>query len=44
MYVVAQPIGVLAASQADAHPTGKGSVCPDAPICKHVGDGACRPA
>jgi hypothetical protein len=44
MYVVAQPIGVLAASQADAHPTGKGNICPDAPICKHVGDGACRPA
>jgi hypothetical protein len=44
MYVVAQPIGVLAASQADAHPAGQGNVCPDAPICKHVGDGACRPA
>lgn len=44
MYVVAQPIGVLAASPADAHPTGTGNVCPDAPICKHVGDGACRPA
>jgi hypothetical protein len=44
MYVVAQPIGVLAASPADAHPTGTGSVCPDAPICKHAGDGACRPA
>jgi hypothetical protein len=44
MYVVAQPIGVLAATQADAHPTGTGNICPDAPICKHAGDGACRPA
>jgi hypothetical protein len=44
MYVVAQPIGVLAASPADAHPTGTGNICPDAPICKHAGDGACRPA
>src|SRR5271157_5345091 len=34
LQVVAEPIGVLAASAADSHPTAKGNVCPDAPICK----------
>jgi sortase (surface protein transpeptidase) len=41
--VVAEPIpGVLAASQADAHPTGKGNVCPDAPFCKTSNGTGCR--
>ena len=43
LQVMAQPIGVLAASQADAHPTGKGAVCPTAPKCKTVGASGCRP-
>lgn len=42
--VVAQPIGVLAASHADAHPTGKGRICPSgAPRCKVAGASGCRP-
>ncbi len=42
--VVAEPVGVLAASQADAHPTGKGRVCPEgAPRCRVKGDSGCRP-
>jgi hypothetical protein len=43
LQVVAQPVGVIAASQADAHPTGKGNVCPDAPRCKTAGATGCRP-
>jgi hypothetical protein len=43
LQIVAQPIGVLAASPADAHPTGKGNVCPDAPKCKTAGASGCRP-
>jgi hypothetical protein len=43
LQVLAQPVGVIAASQADAHPTGKGNVCPDAPICKTAGATGCRP-
>lgn len=43
LQVVAQPIGVLAASQADAHPTGKGDVCPGAPKCKTSDASGCRP-
>lgn len=43
LQVVAQPVGVIAASQADAHPTGKGNVCPDAPKCKVAGWTGCRP-
>ncbi len=43
LQVVAQPIGVLAASQADAHPPGKGNVCPGAPKCKTSGASGCRP-
>jgi mevalonate pyrophosphate decarboxylase len=43
LQVVAQPVGVIAASQADAHPTGKGNVCPDAPRCKAPGNTGCRP-
>jgi hypothetical protein len=43
LQVVAQPIGILAASQADAHPPGKGNVCPTAPKCKTAGASGCRP-
>jgi hypothetical protein len=42
LQVVAQPVGVIAASQADAHPPGKGNVCPDAPRCKTAGATGCR--
>jgi len=41
--VVAEPLGVIAATAADAHPTGKGNVCPDAPKCKTSNAGGCRP-
>jgi hypothetical protein len=43
LQIVAQPIGVLAASQADAHPPGKGIVCPGAPKCKTSTASGCRP-
>lgn len=43
LQIVAQPIGVLAASQADAHPPGKGNVCPGAPKCKTSTASGCRP-
>ena len=42
LQVVAEPVGVLAATAADAHPTAKGSTCPDAPRCKVAGDSGCR--
>jgi hypothetical protein len=42
LQIVATPIGVLAASQADAHPTGHGNVCPDAPLCTAANQGGCR--
>lgn len=42
LQVVAQPVGILPASATDSHPTGKGNVCPDAPICKKAGDSGCR--
>jgi hypothetical protein len=42
LQVVAMPIGVVAASQADAHPAGRGNVCPDAPLCRAAGQGGCR--
>jgi len=42
LQVVAEPIGVLAATAADAHPAGKGNVCPDAPICTTSNGGGCR--
>jgi sortase (surface protein transpeptidase) len=42
LQVVAEPVGVLAATAADAHPTAKGSICPDAPRCKVAGDSGCR--
>lgn len=41
--VVADPIGVLAAGAADAHPTGKGNVCPKAPKCVASNGGGCTP-
>jgi hypothetical protein len=44
LQVVAQPVGVIAATQADAHPPGKGNVCPDAPRCKTAGATGCRAA
>ncbi len=44
LQVVAEPIGVVAATAADAHPTGKGNVCPDAPICKTSDATGCRPS
>ena len=40
--VVAQPIGVLGATEAQAHPTSHGNVCPDAPKCKSANGGGCR--
>jgi hypothetical protein len=43
MQVLAMPIGEVAATQADAHPTGKGNVCPDAPRCKTNVSSGCRP-
>ena len=42
LQVVAQPVGVLPASAADAHPASKGNVCADAPVCKKSGDSGCR--
>lgn len=42
LQVVAQPIGVLGASAADSHPSGKGNVCPDAPLCKTSTATGCR--
>lgn len=42
LQIVAEPIGVLAASAADAHPAGKGNICPDAPICTTSDGGGCR--
>jgi len=43
LQVVADPIGVVAASAADSHPTGKGSVCPKAPVCKLANGTGCTP-
>lgn len=43
LQVVAQPVGVLAATEADSHPTSHGNVCPDAPVCKDDGDSGCKP-
>jgi hypothetical protein len=46
MQVVAVPIGVVAASPAAAHPTGRGNVCPgkSTPICKTALGVGCRRA
>jgi sortase (surface protein transpeptidase) len=42
LQVVAQPVGVLPASEADSHPTSHGSICPDAPVCRKAGDSGCK--
>ncbi len=42
LQVVAMPIGVLAATQADAHPKNNAIVCPDAPLCTAPNQGGCR--
>ena len=42
LQVVGMPIGVLAASQADAHPALTGHVCPDAPRCTAPKQSGCR--
>jgi hypothetical protein len=42
LQIVATPIGVVAASQADAHPRNTATVCPDAPFCTAPGQGGCR--
>jgi hypothetical protein len=43
LQVMATPVGEVAATAADAHPTGKGNICPDAPRCKTSDAGGCRP-
>ena len=43
LQVVAEPVGVVAASATDAHPSGKGSVCPKAPVCKLANGTGCTP-
>jgi hypothetical protein len=43
LQVVAEPIGVISATAAEAHPTGKGNVCPDAPKCQTSTSSGCRP-
>ncbi len=44
LQIVAMPVGVVAAaSAADAHPTGTGNVCPDAPVCESADQTGCRP-
>ncbi len=42
LQVVAEPVGVIAATQAAAHPASKGNVCPDAPICQTSSSSGCR--
>jgi hypothetical protein len=42
LQVVGMPIGVVAASQADAHPALTGHVCPDAPRCTASNQSGCR--
>jgi hypothetical protein len=42
LQIVATPVGVVAATQADAHPTARGNVCPDAPFCKTADATGCR--
>jgi hypothetical protein len=44
LQIVAMPVGIVAAaSAADAHPTGTGTVCPDAPVCETADQTGCRP-
>ena len=42
LQIVATPLGILAADPAEAHPTGKGRICADAPPCKFANGGGCR--
>jgi hypothetical protein len=42
LQVVALPLGVVAASYADAHPKDNAIVCPDAPLCTAPNQGGCR--
>jgi hypothetical protein len=42
LQVVATPLRVLTASQADSHPTSQGRVCPDAPKCANASQTGCR--
>lgn len=44
LQVVAEPIGVLAASYADAHPVAKGTICWHAPPCQSPNGSGCVPA
>ena len=44
LQVYAEPVGVVAASSADAHPVGRGSVCPKAPKCQAADGTGCTPA
>jgi hypothetical protein len=44
LQVVAMPIGVVAATDAESHPKLTGKVCPDAPLCTAAGQGGCRKA
>jgi hypothetical protein len=42
LQILAVPIGVIAATQADAHPASRAHVCPDAPFCTAAGQSGCR--
>ena len=42
LQVLALPIGIVAATYADSHPSGHGQVCPDAPRCKNSKQTGCR--
>ena len=42
LQVVALPLGVVAATYADAHPKDNAIVCPDAPLCTAPNQGGCR--
>jgi hypothetical protein len=42
LQVVAQPLGVVAATYAEAHPKDNAIVCPDAPFCTAPNQGGCR--
>lgn len=42
LQVVAMPLGVVAATQAEAHPKDNAIVCPDAPLCTAPNQGGCR--
>jgi hypothetical protein len=44
LQIYAEPVGVVAATSADAHPPGHGSVCPKAPKCQFPDGTGCTPA